>query len=125
MAANGSRRISLLRAFLGAAGHYWLLVFPHARRTVLRCARCAETVPDSVLRRGAVETLAEERGNLEGAAAFAVYAPRRSRRSVIEALVAFQAMFDFADTLAEQPAANPAANARALHQALLDALSST
>lgn len=86
--------------------------------------RRAAAVPDEGLRHAAVETLAAERGNLEGAAAFAVYAPRDARCSVIEALVFFQAVFDFADTLAEQPVADPSANARALHQALLDACSS-
>lgn len=115
------RRIRLAVSFADFAVRYWLLAFPRARRAVRRCESCAEAVPDDVLRAAAVETLEEERGNLEGAAAFATYTSRRYRRSVIEALVTFQAMFDFADTLAEHPATDPAANARALHQALLDA----
>lgn len=41
---------------------------------------------------------------------------------MIEALVSFQATFDYADTLAEHKADDPQANARALHQALLDSL---
>jgi tetraprenyl-beta-curcumene synthase len=123
MGSTFRRRCVLAVAFTDFAVRYWLLAFPHARRDVRRCARCAGAVPDETLRRAAVETLAEERGNLEGAAAFAAYTSRRHRRSVIEALVSFQAMFDFADTLAEHPADDRSANARALHQSLLDAFS--
>jgi tetraprenyl-beta-curcumene synthase len=84
--------------------------------------RGAAAVPDGCLRRAAMETLTKEQGNLEGAAAFAAFTPRRYRRIVIEALVSFQATFDYADTLAEHEVADPLANARALHQALLDSL---
>jgi tetraprenyl-beta-curcumene synthase len=115
-------RLRLAIAFADFAFRYWLLAFPHARRAVERCMRSAAAVPDRSLRRAAIETLAEEQGNLEGAAAFAAFTPRRYRRVVIEALVSFQATFDYADTLAEQEVADPLANARALHQALLDSL---
>lgn len=121
MASTFRRRCVLAVAFVDFALRYWLLAFPSARRAMRRCVSCADAVPDEVLRTAAVETLSEERGNLEGAAAFAAYTARCHRQSVIEALVSFQAMFDFADTLAEHPAPDPIANARALHQALLDA----
>ena len=84
--------------------------------------RGAAAIPEVLLRRAAMETLAEEQGNLEGAAAFAAFTPRRYRRSAIEALVLFQATFDYADTLAELDVPDPLANAHALHQALLDSL---
>ena len=122
MAPTVWRRTRLAVAFTDFAIRYWLLAFPHARRAVERCVRRADAVPDARLRRAAIETLAEERGNLEGAAAFAAFTPRRYRRLVIEALVSFQATFDYADTLAEHKADDPQANARALHQALLDSL---
>jgi len=124
MGSSVMRRVALILTFADFALRYWLLAFPHARRAVERCARCADAMPEQLLRHAAVETIAHERGNLEGAAAFAAYTPRRSRRAAIEAVVSFQAMFDYADTLAEQPAPDPAANARSVHQALLDALSS-
>lgn len=117
-----ARRVALVVAFADFALRYWLLAFPHARRAVERCARRADAVPEQVLRCAAVDTIAQERGNLEGAAAFATYASRRSRRALVEALVSFQALFDIADTLAEHPAPDPAANARAVHQALIDVL---
>jgi tetraprenyl-beta-curcumene synthase len=75
-----------------------------------------------MLRRLALLTQKAERGNLEGAAAFAVLAPRAHRERVVRAVVAFQAIYDYIDTLAEQPSADPVANGRQLHLALLTAL---
>jgi len=63
-----------------------------------------------------------EQGNLEGAAAFAVLVPRAYRARVVRALVAYQATYDYVDTLAEQPSGDPIANGRQLHLALLSAL---
>jgi tetraprenyl-beta-curcumene synthase len=74
------------------------------------------------LRRIALDTLAEEHGNLEGAASFAAFLPRRQRVCAVRTLVAFQAIFDYADSLAEQPARSRVANGRALHEALIVAL---
>ncbi len=79
-------------------------------------------IPDPVLRRLALLTQKAERGNLEGAAAFAVLVPRTHRERVVRAVVAFQAMYDYVDTLAEQPSADPVANGHQLHLALLTAL---
>jgi tetraprenyl-beta-curcumene synthase len=59
---------------------------------------------------------------MEGAAAFATFVPWRVRGSVIRALVAFQAIYNYADLLAEQPSVDPVGNARDVHQALLIAL---
>jgi tetraprenyl-beta-curcumene synthase len=59
---------------------------------------------------------------MEGAAAFATFVPRRARGSVIRALVAFQAIYNYADLLAEQPSEDPVGNAREVHRALLIAL---
>jgi tetraprenyl-beta-curcumene synthase len=59
---------------------------------------------------------------MEGAAAFATFVPSRARRSAIRALVAFQAIYNYADLLAEQPSEDPVGNARDVHQALLMAL---
>ena len=53
---------------------------PRAPRESPWWQRAAGAIPDAVLRRIALETLAEERGNLEGAAAFAVFAPWRHAR---------------------------------------------
>lgn len=75
-----------------------------------------------MLRRLALITQTGERGNYEGAAAYAILVPRAYRARVIRAVVAFQTTYDFVDTLAEQPSHNPVANGRQLHLALLRAL---
>jgi tetraprenyl-beta-curcumene synthase len=102
---------------------YWLDVFPTVRREVTRWERRAIQIPDPSLRGLALEALSAERGNLEGAAAFAAFLPRRHRAAVVRALVAFQAAYDYADALSEQPNPHPASNAHRLHGALLAALS--
>ena len=83
--------------------------------------RHAQRIPNTALRATALCSL-EKRGNIEGAALFATLAPPRSRRRTIRALVAYQAAYNYLDTLSEQPSADPAANAEQLHQALLVAL---
>jgi tetraprenyl-beta-curcumene synthase len=73
------------------------------------------------MRRLALASLAK-RGNMEGAAAFATFVPPRARGSAVRALVAFQAIYNYADLLAEQPSEDPVGSARDAHQALLMAL---
>jgi tetraprenyl-beta-curcumene synthase len=82
----------------------------------------ANEIPNPVLRRHALLTHGDEHGNLEGAAAFAALAPPRRRRAVVRAAVAFQALYDYIDTLAEQPNRDPLAHTHQLHLALLAAL---
>lgn len=69
-----------------------------------------------------METLETKWGNLEGAAAFAVFAPRTQRLTVARAALVWQAIYDLADTLMEQPCRDRTANAHHLHSALLVAL---
>jgi tetraprenyl-beta-curcumene synthase len=116
------RRLLLANAFATAAFHYWFGVFPHVSREIAHWRRRARSIPDPRLARLALFTQSAERGNLEGAAVFAILAGGRHRRSVVRAAVAFQALYDFVDTLAERPAPDPVANGQRLHQALLAAL---
>jgi len=114
-------RLALAATFTGAARRYWTGVFPHVRRELEHWRERAREIPDPVLRRLALHAQ-RKRGNLEGAAAFAAFAPRADRAAVLRAAVAFQAAYDYLDVLAEQPQADPVAGARALHEALLVAL---
>lgn len=114
-------RLSLAGAFAWAALRYWLTVFPRVARELRRWRRSAERIADPRLRALALASLAK-RGNMEGAAAFATFVPWRARGCVVRALVAFQAIYNYADMLAEQPSEDPVGNARRLHQALLVAL---
>jgi tetraprenyl-beta-curcumene synthase len=120
--APSRSRLELASAFATAATRYWLGVFPQVGRELHHWHARAQAIPDPVLRRHALVTQREERGNLEGAAAFAVLVPRVHRAEVVRAAVAFQATYDYVDTLAEQPCADPSANGRQLHLALLSAL---
>lgn len=121
VAASRSRR-ALAQAFAGAATRYWFGVFPQVGRELHHWRECALQIPDPVLRELALLTQRVERGNLEGAAAFAVLVPRAQRAHVVRAAVAFQITYDYIDTLAEQPSSDPVANGHQLHLALLTAL---
>jgi tetraprenyl-beta-curcumene synthase len=120
--AHGVReRIALTATFTNAALRYWLRIHPCVRRERRRLRRRASEIPDPTLCRLALEAFAK-RANIEGAAAFATFTPRRHRNATICALVAFQAIYDHVDVLAEHPNGDPEANARSLHGALLVAL---
>jgi len=103
---------------------YLTSVLPTVRRELAHWRAQAREIPDPTLRSHAIEGLSK-RGNLEGAALFAVLAPRSRRRDTVRALVAFQAAYNYLDKLAEQFSADPVANGRQLHQALLVALDPT
>jgi tetraprenyl-beta-curcumene synthase len=117
-------RVALGAAFADAARRYWTAVFPQVRRELAHWRERAGEIPDPVLRRLAFEAL-RKRGNLEGAAAFAAFAPRSDRAAAVRAVMAFQAVYDYLDVLAEQPRGDPVASARGLHEALLVALDPT
>jgi tetraprenyl-beta-curcumene synthase len=121
---SGTREYGTLTAELTLAAtvmRYLTSVFPLVRRELASWHDQAREIPDPVLRTRAMEGLAK-RGNLEGAALFAILAPRSHRRETVRALVAFQAAYNYLDTLAEQASSDPIANGRQLHQALLVAL---
>lgn len=105
--------------FASAARRYWLGVFPAVRREMSRWQLRAQQIPDPRLRVLALQMQHEKVGNVEGAAAFAVFARARHRRAVVAAQVAFQTAYDYADMLSERGGGDPVANAHALHRALL------
>jgi tetraprenyl-beta-curcumene synthase len=118
---DGRRRIALAVSFAGAARRYWLGVFPRVCSERRRRRARALEIPDPLLRRTALESQCKW-GNVEGAAAFAVFVPRRQRGAAARAMMCLQAAYNYLDMLGEQPSAEPAANGRRLHQALLVAL---
>ena len=108
-------------ALATTVARYLTSVLPLVTRELKRWHAEALEIPDPVLRLHAREGLVK-RGNVEGAALFAVLAPRSQRRETMRALVAFQTTYNYLDTLAEQESTDPIANGRQLHQALLIAL---
>ena len=108
-------------AFVQAAQRYWLGVFPHFRCELSRWYAHAQEIENPTLRRLALDSQHAKRRSLEGAVAFAAFVPRATQRPVITALTAYQIIFDYLDTVAEQPNADPITNGRQLNQALIDA----
>jgi tetraprenyl-beta-curcumene synthase len=82
----------------------------------------ASAIPDPGLRRLALQAHGDKRGNLEGAAAFAAFVRPPGRQAAVRALVTYQAIFDYLDTLSEQPNDDPVANGLRLNSALLAAI---
>ncbi len=106
------------RTWTAVVSRYLLTVLPSATRELGHWRERARAIPDPVLRQLALDSLVK-RGNIEGAALFAVLSRRAHRHAAVRALVAFQAAYNYLDTLAEQPSADPVANGRRLHEALL------
>jgi tetraprenyl-beta-curcumene synthase len=109
-------------AFVATAARYWLGVFPFACDEIHRWERRAGAIPDPLLRRLALQALRAERGNLEGAVAYAAFVPRLYRTVVACAAMAFQAAYDYADAISEEPGGAGPGRVRRLHQALSMAL---
>ncbi len=122
VASTRRSHLSLANAFAGAASRYWLGVFPLVGRELRHWHQRAHQIPDPGLRHLALLTQRAERGNYEGAAAYATLVPRAYRARVVRAVVAFQTTYDYVDTLSEQPCEDPVANGRQLHSALLRSL---
>jgi tetraprenyl-beta-curcumene synthase len=118
---SSRENLELAVAFAGTVSRYLASVLPAVTRELRHWRAQASEIPDPVLRGLALDALSK-RGNMEGAALFAVMAPRTRRGQTVRALVAFQTAYNYLDTLAEQPSPDPVANGRQLHQALLIAL---
>ncbi|HEV7774280.1 MAG TPA: DUF2600 family protein [Conexibacter sp.] len=79
----------------------------------------AESIPDAPIREDALHSLDHKRGHADGAALFTIL-PRHRDRTLLELLVAYEALVDFLDNVSER---HPTpANGEQLHTALGDAL---
>jgi tetraprenyl-beta-curcumene synthase len=108
--------------FLRLGRQYWLGIYPQVVLELARWRHRATTIPDPTLRGHALATHRDKRRHAEGAAAFAIIAPSPARPRVVRCLVAFQAMYDYLDTISEQPGTDPLLDGWQLHMALVDAL---
>ncbi len=107
--------------FARVAARYTLRVLPQARDLLARARERAAAIPDPCLRATAQAALLK-RGNIEGAALFAVLVPRAQRADAVRALVAVQGVYNYVDELGERPSPDPPANLARVHEALLAAL---
>ncbi len=115
-------RVKLAGAFARAARTYWASVHPILRGELRHWRARAAEIPDPVLRQLALHSHNHKLENLEGAAAFATFVKPDQHAVVVRALVAFQAAYDYADIVSEQPSPDPRINTLQLHAALLAAL---
>lgn len=123
MGTGTGSRGNVAWTFAKAAQRYWRMVFPRLRRELRGWRRRAGGLPDDEVRAIALAVQESKRGNIEGATAFAAFAPARHCDAVVRAQVAFQAIYDCVDSLAEQPHPDPVRNGRQLHRALTEAVS--
>ncbi len=115
-------RWELAGAFALAAHRYWLTVLPLARRELRVLRGRAGEIPDLRLRRLALDVYESDWASLEGVAAFAAFARPDLRATLVCLLVRLQSIYQYTDSLMEQPNSDPAANARQLHTAIVIAL---
>jgi len=109
-------------ALVLANTRYWPTVAPIVRAQLHRWEQHARRIPDPILQALALEKLREEPFNAEVAATLAVTSPRAHRKHVVEAIVAYEVMYDYLDGLTEQPSPDPLRNGHQLFQAFTDAL---
>jgi tetraprenyl-beta-curcumene synthase len=86
---------------------YWKYVAPQVRQELQRWARRAKMIPDARLREMAVGKLQLEHFNSEVAATLATLAGKAHRRRTVEAIVAFEVLYDYLDGVTEQPRDDP------------------
>ncbi len=111
-----------LTALACVMARFWIVVLPLVRAQLRAWKRLAAAIPDPALRAQALATLDSERLSAAGAALFATTAPERRDPELVRALVAYQVICDYLDTLAEQPSADAIRNGAQLHRALADAV---
>jgi tetraprenyl-beta-curcumene synthase len=114
--------LALLWRFIAIAKRYWVSIYPVIHRELRQWQARAGAIPDPKLRGLAFEAHSGKRGNLEGAAAFAVIVSRSMCIAATRALVAFQGAYDYVDVLSEQDGDDTVASGYRLHLALVAAL---
>lgn len=101
---------------------FWPKIAPIAIRQLRRWEHRAREIEDPILQALALQKLKEERFNSEVAATLATLAPKKHRQAVVEAIVAYEVMYDYLDGLTEQPTSDPLHDGHQLYQAFLDAI---
>jgi hypothetical protein len=101
---------------------YWSTVAPTVRRELGRWSSMAKAIPDPYLRELAERKLRTEHFNAEVAATLATLAPKAHRNDAVEAIVAFEVLYDYLDGLTERPVDDPLRSGFRLYQAFTGAL---
>lgn len=110
-------------AVSAVVSRYYVSIAPVVRDELRFWRERAGRIPDPVLRAAALDNLDGEHLHVHAAAVLATVAPRRHRRPLVCLLVAFEVMYDYLDTLSEQPSPEWVANGLQLHGALAATIS--
>lgn len=125
MGTNGLGRVGWdLAAVSAVVSRYYVSIAPVVRDELSFWRERARRIPDPSLRAAALDNLDGEYLHVHAAAVFGTLAPRRQRRRLVRLLVAFEVMYDYLDTLSEQPSSEWIANGLQLHTALAATISS-
>src|ERR1700682_3946753 len=124
MSAFGDRPLMarMGSALVLANARYWSTVAPLVHTQLDYWGQRAEEIPDPALREVALANLREEGFNAQATATLATLAPRKHRKSVVEAVVGLQVIYDYLDSLVERPLADPLGEGHRLYHALVDAV---
>jgi tetraprenyl-beta-curcumene synthase len=102
---------------------FWPTVAPLVGVQFKRWEQRAHMIEHPALQALALAKLREEKFNAEVAATLATLAPREHRGVVVEAIVAYEVMYDYLDGLTERPAVDPLRTGHDLYRAFTDAIS--
>ncbi len=125
MAAFGDRRL-LARAgaaLVVANLRFWPTIAPRVKEQIARWEQHAHAIENPILHGLALNKLHEEHFNAQVAGTLATLVPRINRQAAIEAIVAYEVMYDYLDGLTEQPSVDPLSTGRELYQAFTGAVS--
>jgi tetraprenyl-beta-curcumene synthase len=101
---------------------YWRNVAPLVGVQLDHWTTRAAAIPNPLLRKIALENLREEGFNAQASATLATLASPRYRRSAVESIVGLQVIYDYLDSLVEQPHPDPITSGRRLYRAFVDAI---
>lgn len=105
-----------------ANARFWPTVAPVVEDQLTRWEHRAKAIADPELRSLALTKLRDERFNAEVAATLATLAPSSRRKTVVEAIVACEIIYDFLDGLVEMPTRDPITQGTDVYRALSDAV---
>lgn len=109
-------------ALMVANLRFWTTVAPVVSRQLARWEQQAKRIEDPILHALALQKLSEEHFNAQVAATLSTTAPAEHRQAVVEAIVAYEVIYDYLDGLTEQPLITSLASARDAYKAFTDAI---
>lgn len=124
MSVFGDRSLTVRVSFalVLANARYWSTIAPLVHKQLGYWTQRAKNIPDPLLRDVALANLCEEGFNAQATATLATLAPLKYRKSVVEAIVGLQVIYDYLDSLVERPLADPLRDGDRLYAALVDAI---